>query len=90
MNRWPSVSSVRFESPRSSSANGDGNALRRFIGDDSGQDIVEYALLGALIGIAAILTWQQLATTVGVTYGTTDAGVQGLSACTPDPGGGGC
>jgi Flp pilus assembly pilin Flp len=64
--------------------------LQRFVRDESGQDIVEYALLGALIGIAAILTWQQLATTVGITYGTTDAGVQGLSACTPDPGGGGC
>lgn len=64
--------------------------FRTFIRDESGQDIVEYALLGALIGIAAILTWQQLATTVGVAYGTADAGVQGLSSCTPDPGGGGC
>ena len=90
MNHWPSVPRVRFESPRSSSTNGAGNALQRFVGDESGQDVVEYALLGALIGIAAILTWQQLATTVGVTYGTADAGVQGLSACTPDPGGGGC
>src|SRR5215207_7668299 len=26
--------------------------------DESGQDLVEYALLGALIGIAAILVWQ--------------------------------
>ena len=71
-------------------ASGAGNVLQRFVRDECGQDIIEYALLGALIGIAAILTWQQLATTVGVTYGTADAGVQGLSACTPDPGGGGC
>ena len=71
-------------------ANGAGNVLQRFVCDESGQDIIEYALLGALIGIAAILTWQQLATTVGIAYGTTDAGVQGLSGCTPDPGGGGC
>ena len=90
MTRWPPAPRERVESPRSSSTNGAANALRRFVGDESGQDIVEYALLGALIGIAAILTWQQLATTVGVTYGATDAGVQGLSACTPDPGGGGC
>jgi Flp pilus assembly pilin Flp len=90
MNHWPAVPSVRSGSPGSSATNGTGNALERFVGDESGQDIVEYALLGALIGIAAILTWQQLATTVGVTYGTADAGVQGLSACTPDPGGGGC
>ena len=64
--------------------------FRTFIQDESGQDVVEYALLGALIGIAAILTWQQLAATVGVAYGTADAGVQELSGCTPDPGGGGC
>jgi Flp pilus assembly pilin Flp len=71
-------------------------ALRRFRGlvrDDSGQDIVEYALLGALIGIAALLVWQQLAALVGVTYDQTTGAagtVQDLSACTPDPGGGGC
>jgi Flp pilus assembly pilin Flp len=71
-------------------------ALRRLGGlarDDSGQDIVEYALLGALVGIAALLVWQQLAGLVGVTYDQTTGAtgtVQDLSACTPDPGGGGC
>jgi Flp pilus assembly pilin Flp len=64
--------------------------FHRFICDDTGQDVVEYALLGALIGIAAILTWQQLAATVGAVYGEADVAQQGLSACTPDPGGGGC
>jgi len=64
--------------------------FHRFLCDDTGQDVVEYALLGALIGIAAILTWQQIATTVGVVYGAADGAQQGLSACTPDPGGGGC
>ena len=64
--------------------------LRRFIREDTGQDIVEYALLGALVGIAAILTWQQLAATVANVYGAADSAQQGLSACTPDPGGGGC
>lgn len=64
--------------------------FHRFIRDDTGQDVVEYALLGALIGIAAIVTWQQLATTVGAVYGAADGAQQSLSACTPDPGGGGC
>jgi Flp pilus assembly pilin Flp len=64
--------------------------LRKFIREDTGQDVVEYALLGAIVGIAAILTWQQLAATVGDVYGGADAAQQGLSACTPDPGGGGC
>ena len=64
--------------------------FKRLIWEDAGQDIVEYALLGALIGIAAILTWQQIAASVGVVYGEADVAQQGLSACTPDPGGGGC
>ena len=64
--------------------------LHRLITEDSGQDIVEYALLGAIIGIASIVTWQLLATTVHDVYIAADADVQGVSACTPDPGGGGC
>ncbi|HEU4937595.1 MAG TPA: hypothetical protein VFT39_14130 [Vicinamibacterales bacterium] len=64
--------------------------LRQCIVDDSGQDIIEYGLLGSLIGVAAVLTWQLLATKVGSVYGAADASVQGLSACTPNPDGGGC
>jgi pilus assembly protein Flp/PilA len=72
-----------------------GNAIvtwARFRSDESGQDIVEYALLGALVGIASILTWQLLVTTVGTVYGAADTGVQTTSGCTPDPisAGGGC
>ena len=67
-----------------------GGFLRRLLRDEGGQDVIEYALLGALIGIAAILTWRQIATTTGVVYGNADAAVQGVSGCTPDPGGGGC
>jgi Flp pilus assembly pilin Flp len=71
-------------------------AVRRLLNDDSGEDIVEYGLLGALIGIAAVLIWQQLVETVDSTYTGVVAlpanggTVQTLSACTPDPGGGGC
>jgi Flp pilus assembly pilin Flp len=63
---------------------------RRLASDESGQDIVEYALLGALIGISSILIWQGLVTSVFNAYTAADAGVQNVSACTPDPGGGGC
>jgi Flp pilus assembly pilin Flp len=59
--------------------------LRRFLEEESGQDIVEYALLTALIGIAAILTWQVVADSVGVAYGQSDTDVQALGAFTPDP-----
>ena len=61
--------------------------------DESGQDIVEYALLGAVVGIAAILVWQQLADNVGGVYGQTVAPageVQNLSSCMPGPDGTGC
>ena len=64
--------------------------LRAFIRDERGQDIVEYALLGALVGIASILTWQQVVLRVGIAYGAADTGVQNLSACTPNPDGSGC
>lgn len=64
--------------------------LQRFLTDDAGQDLVEYALLAALIAIVSIVTWQQIRATIGAGYAASDAGVQNLSACTPDPGGGGC
>jgi Flp pilus assembly pilin Flp len=64
--------------------------LLRLLVDDTGEDLMEYALLAALVGITAILTWQQIAASIGAFYGAADAGVQNLSACTPDPGGGGC
>jgi Flp pilus assembly pilin Flp len=60
--------------------------MRAFLREDSGQDLVEYGLLSALVGIAAILVWQQLVDTVGQTYGLADARVQDMSSCTPDPG----
>jgi Flp pilus assembly pilin Flp len=67
-------------------------ALDRLRSEESGQDIVEYALLGALVGIASILIWQALVATVGNVYGAADADVQIKSSCTPDPisAGGGC
>ncbi len=64
--------------------------LRAFVRDDSGQDIIEYALLGALIGVASVLTWQQVVTRVGIAYSAADADVQNLSDCMPNPDGSGC
>jgi Flp pilus assembly pilin Flp len=64
--------------------------FRAFVRDDSGQDIIEYALLGALVGIASILTWQQVVLRVGIAYIAADTNVQTLSSCTPNPDGSGC
>jgi len=64
----------------------------RFSSDESGADIVEYAVLAALIGIVSIVIWQQLVATVGVVYTSADTNIQIKSGCTPDPisAGGGC
>lgn len=66
------------------------SVMERLIVDESGQDIVEYALLGALIGTVGILVWQSIGTGITNAYVGWDTGVQNLSKCTPDPGGAGC
>lgn len=81
--------STRKEKP-SASVN---TIVERLLADESGQDIVEYALLSAVIGIAAILIWQQLVARVGQVYGQTVAPAgqaQTLSSCMPGPNGTGC
>ena len=62
--------------------------LRRFACDDGGQDLIEYALLGALIGISGIVAWTNVGTAILGTYSGWDTSVQGLSATMPDPAGG--
>jgi Flp pilus assembly pilin Flp len=62
----------------------------RFLREECGQDIIEYALLGAFIGTVGIVAWQNIGVGIANHYSGWDAGVQNLSACTPDPGGGGC
>jgi Flp pilus assembly pilin Flp len=64
--------------------------IMRMVGEESGQDLIEYALLAAFVGIVGILAWQAIGAGIGVAYSGWDTGVQDLSACTPDPGGGGC
>jgi Flp pilus assembly pilin Flp len=60
--------------------------FRRLSGDDRGQDLIEYALLGGLIAVATIIAWTNVQTAVGTTYTALDTNVQTLSATTPDPG----
>jgi Flp pilus assembly pilin Flp len=42
--------------------------LSRLAHDDSGQDVVEYALLAAFIGVAGYLVLPTVVTTVSATY----------------------
>jgi Flp pilus assembly pilin Flp len=64
--------------------------IKRFVREDVGADILEYALLGAFIGTVGILIWQSIGVGVFNAYSGWDTGVQDLSKCTPDPGGAGC
>jgi len=66
------------------------NMLFRFVHDDAGQDLIEYALLSSFIGLCALLVWLNIPPAIASAYARWDSGVQSLSACTPDPGGGGC
>jgi len=64
--------------------------LLRFFSDESGQDLIEYALLCAFIGFVGMAAWLNIRSGIGTAYSNWGSGVQNLSACTPDPGGGGC
>jgi Flp pilus assembly pilin Flp len=59
----------------------------RLVDDQRGQDLVEYALLTAAVGLVAIATWPAVATSIGTAYRALDANTQGLWE-PPPPGGG--
>lgn len=68
--------------------------FRRFVFDDRGQDMIEYALLAAFVGIVCIAAWTAVGSAITTTYGSWDTNVQGVSAgpggpngplMTPDP-----
>jgi Flp pilus assembly pilin Flp len=60
-------------------------AIVRLLRDDSGQDLVEYALLTAFIGLAGAAAWIAMADRLGNAYTEYDSGVQGLWE-SPGPG----
>jgi Flp pilus assembly pilin Flp len=64
--------------------------LLRFIRDDDGQDLIEYALLACFIGVCAVVAWNNIPTKIANAYQNWDSSVQNLSSCTPNPGGTGC
>jgi pilus assembly protein Flp/PilA len=38
--------------------------------DESGQDLIEYALVAALVGLGAVASMKTLATTIGTAFGS--------------------
>lgn len=59
----------------------------RLLREDCGQDLVEYALLTAGLGLVSSATWPAIADTIGSVYQALDQNTQGLWV-PPDPGGG--
>ena len=63
-----------------------GGFVRRFWTDETGQDLIEYALLTAFIGFAGAAAWSVMDTTIGTTY---TSNVDGANANwqSPEPSG---
>ena len=59
--------------------------LRRLIVDEDAQDIVEYALLTASIGLMGMAVWPLIAAGIGVAYQDFDQDTQDIWE-TPPPG----
>jgi Flp pilus assembly pilin Flp len=60
--------------------------IDRLIHGEEGQDVIEYALLTAGIGLVGIAVWPAITDAVGVAYGNLDTQTQDLWEV-PDPGG---
>ena len=55
-----------------------------FMSDDTGQDLIEYALLTAVIGLAGAAWWGSVTNGIGTAYQGWDNGMQALWV-PPDP-----
>lgn len=62
------------------------NLILKFKNDDSGQDLIEYALLTAIIGISGLLILSTISTKMGAAYsGWNTAGQNAWQPCPPQP-----
>lgn len=46
------------------------NLFKHFLREESGQDLIEYALVAALIALGAVAAMQNLATGIGTAFNT--------------------
>ena len=44
--------------------------MKNLLNDESGQDLIEYALVAAIIAVGAIATMQPIATAISKVFGT--------------------
>jgi Flp pilus assembly pilin Flp len=61
--------------------------VTRLVGDERGQDLIEYALLTAGIAFAGLAAWPAIVDALGVAYVQLDTQTQNLWE-PPNPGGG--
>jgi hypothetical protein len=61
--------------------------LLHLVVDDDAQDLVEYALLGAFVGVVGVLVWQSVVVLLGARYTEYNTNVP-LYWEPPDPAGG--
>jgi Flp pilus assembly pilin Flp len=59
--------------------------LERFLSDEDGQDLAEYALLVAFVGVVAVAAWLAIEDAIAAGYTGWDGADQDLGASTPDP-----
>jgi Flp pilus assembly pilin Flp len=60
--------------------------IAAFVRGDSGQDLIEYALLTAVIGVTGILALSVLSTTMGNAYASWHTGANNIAQpCAPQP-----
>ncbi len=55
-------------------------ALRNLLRDESGQDLIEYALVAAIIGLAAVTAMSSLATSVSAAFSAVGTKLSGAVA----------
>jgi Flp pilus assembly pilin Flp len=55
-----------------------GTMLERLVWGDEGQDLIEYALLTAGIGLAGVAVWPAITTAIGVAYEAFDTNTQSI------------
>ena len=61
-------------------------AAKRVLTDDRGQDLIEYALLTSIIGIAGLLALSSLSGKMGTVYSSWDTAAQDAwQPCPPQP-----
>lgn len=64
--------------------------LRRLLHGDQGQDIAEYAMLVAFVGLVVLAAFLALQDAIHDGYTGWDTRDQQLGSCTPGPDGAGC